>query len=284
MSEILIGKVLASKYDEDDFLCVQIETLSVTGNRGQWFFLSSPHGSVARPLDPDDKGACQAFYWYVGSVGYAMLANDTRTQSLLPAAKKGEVFFHGPTGAFIRFKADGSVSTFTTDDNTVNGRSVYQTIGPEGYEFNFPYGRFAFNDTGFHLSHASGARLDGGSLAAPAPLNIIPNMSMATLSASIVHVEGSAVHAGTGDPTAPAQPVALANSSLALAAALHSVLTAIGSPGGIVSPSSGGPCTAGPALVSALAAATAALAAASVGATPTPGPVASLSSTASGAP
>jgi hypothetical protein len=278
----MLGRVLGSSYDDDGFLGVQIE---VFGSKSVGFFeLSNPHGFQSRPLDPDANGACQAYYWYEGSRGYARLANDPRTQSLLPQSQKGETFLHGPTCAFIRFKLDGSISLFTTDDNTTNGRSVYLTLSPTGLEFNFPFGKLTYDANGFHAVTNSGARLDLGALTAPAPLNIIPDMSYATLSASITHIEGSAVHVGTADPTAPAQPVSLANSSLALAAALHDVLTAIGSPGGIVSPPSGGPCTAGPALVAALATATGVLAAASVGATPAAGPVASLSSTASGAP
>jgi len=223
-------------------------------------------------------------YWVDGTVGYAILLNDPRQQDALLQSQKGESFFHGPTGAFIRFKADGSICLFTTDDNTTNGRSVYLTISPTGLEFNFPFGKLTYDSNGFHCVTNSGARVDLGALTAPG-LSIIPDMSYATLSASIVHVEGSAVHVGTADVLAgPAQPVALANSVLALCSALNDVLTAIGT-GGLLSPpgGAGGPCFAGPSLVPALAAATSALVAASIGAAPITGPVASPSSTATGA-
>lgn len=277
MSAVMLSNVLASKYDDDGFLCVQVQAF---GTKGRWYRLSNSHGQQSRPVDPDAEGnACQVFYWEgEGDQGYAILANDPRAQDALPQSQKGETFFHGPTGAFLRFKADGSISLFTTDDNTTNGRSVALIVSPTGLSFQFPFGRLTFDGTGFHVLHNSGARIDLGAIAAPAPLDALG--SYATLSAAMVHVEGSAVHVGTAGG-AP-QPVALANSVLALCNALNGVLTAIGSPGGIVAPPSGGPCTAGPALVTALATAASAIATATVGATPTPGAVASLSSTATG--
>lgn len=269
-----LGKVLGSKYDDDGFLTVQIETFGTGTKSVGWFYLSNPHGLQMRPLDPDADGtACQAYYWYEGSQGYATLANDPRTQNDVSIQlQKGETILHSPLGsAFLRMKADGSISLFTTDDNTTNGRSVALILSPTGLACNFPFGKLTFDANGFHVLLNSGARLDLGAISAPAPLSALG--SYATLSAAMVHVEGSAVHTGTA-AGAP-QPVALATAVLALASAVQGVLNAIGTPGGLVS-ASGGPCSAGPELVTALAAAVSALSAAATA-------IPSVSSTATGA-
>lgn len=255
--EMQLSKVLGSKYDDDGFLTVQVETFGSGAKSVGWFYLSNPHGLQMRPLDPDADGtACQVYYWYEGSQGYAMLANDPRTQGDLSIQlQKGEAILHSPLGSgFTRMKADGSISLFTTDDNTPNGRSVNLTLAPTGLSYDFPFGRLRFDNTGFHVLTNAGARLDLGAIAAPAPLNALS--SYATLSAAMTHIEGTAVHTGTA--TGAPQQLALAPAVLALATAVQAVLNAIASPGGLVS-ATGGPCAPGPALVTALAAAATAL-------------------------
>jgi hypothetical protein len=258
MTQKLLGKVLGSSYDADGFLGVQIE---VFGKKSVgWFELSTPHGSVSRPLDPDDAGFCQAYYWYEGTRGYAQLANDTRTAANLPQIEKGETIVHHPLGTgFVRMHADGGMSLFTTHDNTPNGRSVFLTIDRTGQVFNFPYGRLTFNDTGFHLLHNSGARIDLGAVGGlPAPLSDAVK-SYLILSADSVKVEGSAIKIGPRG--VPSQPLALATQTLAALSALQGVITALASPGGIIAPPSGGPCTFGAAVATALANAASVLAA-----------------------
>lgn len=205
-----LGRVLGSKYDEDGFLCVQIQPF---GSKSVgWFELSSTDGTQSRPLDPDDSGACQAYYWWDGSRGYCTLANDPRTQGLLPQSQKGEKFFFGPTGAFMRFKLDGSISMFTTNDNTVNGRSVSLQVSPKGLLFSFPYGRLTFDDTGFHVEHNSGAYLDLGAIGGlPTPLDVVS--SYVSLGAATFNAEAAAVCLGPG--AGQAQPHAKATATLA---------------------------------------------------------------------
>lgn len=253
--KLQFGKVLGTTYDADSFIGVQP---GVYGSKGVTpFELSHTYGFVSRPIDPDPDGtACQLFYAFDNSEGFAWLANDPRVQAKLPEVRPGESFMYGSTGAFVRIGADGVISLFTTHDRTTNGRSVFLQVAPTGLTFVSPYGKLTFDANGFHVLHSSGARFDLGAISAPAPLDALS--SYATLSAAMVHVEGSAVHVGTKEG-AP-QQVALATATLALAGALNGVLTAIGTPGGIVAPPGGGPCTAGPALVSALATANAALA------------------------
>lgn len=274
------SRVVTSKFDKDSFIAVIPETFGLASSIGA-IELFHPYGFAARPVDMDSSGACGMMTDVEGATGYSFLLNDGRVQSLLPEIKAGESFQYGPTGQFIRCAADGSVTIFTTDNATVNGRSVYLKIMPTGLMFNFPFGQLTFDDTGFHVKHNSGGRIDLGALQAPAPLDILGPMSYATMAATIIHVNGSAIHVGPdGGPVAPPQPVALANQVLALCAALNSVLTAIGAPGGLVSTS--GAVTVGPEVGAAIVAANSALTAAVSGATPLSGPVASLSSTATG--
>jgi len=258
MSQLQVGKVLGSKYDDDGFLCVQVETFGSSDITQGWFRLYNPHGFQTRPLDPDNVTACQAMYWVDGTVGYAILLNDPRQQNALLQSQKGESFFHGPGGSFIRMHADGTISLFTTDDGTTEGRGVQLQVSGKGLLFNFPYGRLTFDDTGFHVLHNSGARIDLGAIGGlPAPLSAL--QSYVTISAAIAKVEGAAVGMGTREGSA--QPVALATAVLALCTSLNNVLAAIGT-GGLLAPagSAGGPCIPGPDLGPLIAAATTALA------------------------
>ena len=48
-----LGKVLGSMYDDDGFLCIQIETF---GGGAKWCELSNTDGFQSRPVDPDANG------------------------------------------------------------------------------------------------------------------------------------------------------------------------------------------------------------------------------------
>lgn len=256
MSEILLGKVLASAYDDDGFLCVQIETFSSagTGKTVGWFHLSNPHGMQVRPLDPEGLVACQAFYWYDGTQGYAMLANDPRTQSDVSIQlQKGEAIIHNPLGVgFVRMRADGEIALFTTSDNTPDGRSVSLAINSKGLVFNFPYGRLTFDDTGFHVLHNSGARIDLGAVGGlPSPLDQLS--SYVSIKAAVAKVEGVAVKIGPRG--ALASPTANATETLvvfeAVATALDAVAAALTAIVGVpvVSPAGAGPAAAAAAAI-----------------------------------
>lgn len=251
------SKSLASSFDADSFIGIQPQ---VFGDKSIGMVeLSHSYGFAARPADPDPDGtSCQVLYAFDNSESYAWLANDPRVQSKLPPIKPGETFVYGSTGAFLRMGNDGVISLFTTDDTTIHGRSVFQQIGPTGFTFVFPFGKMTFDATGFHVLHNSGARLDLGAIAAPAPLNALS--SYATLSAAMVHVEGSAVHVGTA--TGVPQPGAMATAVLALATAVQGVLTALGVPGAFICASPSSAAVPGPGLLSAIAAAETALTAA----------------------
>lgn len=252
-------RVVASKHDKDSFLAIVPETFGPTSSIGA-IEVSHPYGFASRPVDRDDSGgACGAYYFTEGSQGFAWLANDGRIQSKLPEVLPGESFQYGVTGNFVRCHADGRVSLFTTDDGTVNGRTVQFVIGPKGLLFSYPYGKLTIDDTGLHYLHNSGARIDLGAISGiPAPLDVVS--SYASIGAAAVRLNGAAVSAGPN--TGASQPVAMAGTTLSLFGALEGVLTALAAPGAFISASPGSPATPGPALVTAIESASSAIAAA----------------------
>jgi hypothetical protein len=249
-------RIEASKHDKDSFLAVIPETFGDSYNLGT-MELSHPYGFASRPVDKDaEGGACGAFYSTEGAQGYCWLANDGRIQSKLPEVLEGESFQYGVTGNFVRCHQDGRISLFTTDDATVNGRTVAFTIGPKGLLFSYPYGKLTIDETGFHYLHNSGARIDAGAIGGlPAPLDVVS--SYASIGASAVRLNGAAVSLGTS--TGAPQPVALAVTTLSLFGALSSVLTALATPGAFISASPGSPCAVGPELAAAIASAATAI-------------------------
>ncbi|MBX3218982.1 MAG: hypothetical protein KF795_00605 [Labilithrix sp.] len=69
---------------------------------------------------------------------------------------------------------DGSITLFSTDDNTANGKSVYVRVAPDAIQFVAPWGTIRWDASGFHLLHSSGASIDlGGIYGLPAPLDAL---------------------------------------------------------------------------------------------------------------
>lgn len=92
---------------------------------------------------------------------------------------------------------DGSVTLFTTSDNTNAGKSVYVRVAKDGIQFVAPWGTLRFDDTGFHVLHSSGASFDlGGIYGLPAPLDALT--SYAKLQAASIIGEGVTQSFGTG--------------------------------------------------------------------------------------
>jgi hypothetical protein len=218
-------RIEASKHDKDSFIAVIPETFGPSSSLGA-MELSHPYGFASRPVDKDaEGGACGAFYFVEGAQGYAWLANDGRIQAKLPEILEGESFQYGVTGNFVRCHKDGRISLFTTDDATVDGRTVALTIGPTGLVFNAPWGNLKFDATGFHVLHSSGARLDLGACGGlPAPLDGLS--SYATISAALLHLEGAATTVGASSPTA--EPAAKSTQTLVALQSLSTALIAAG--------------------------------------------------------
>ena len=189
-----------------------------------------PYGFVSRPADPvADAGGiptlgCEVLYGWDGPQGYVLPLGDPRVMAKLPEVQGGESFQYGPTGQFVRCHADGSISLFTTDDATTDGRSIYLKISPTtGLEYSCPWGRLTFGPNGFHVLHSSGARLDLGAIGGlPGPLSSLS--SYAKLEGGIASVKGGAVSVGTdGGATNEAATTALVAFLDALVAAVATI-------------------------------------------------------------
>ena len=120
-----------------------------------------PPGFFARPADPDDNGCAQAFVWKASGPDSVLGIRDVRpAQMLVGAMKPGEACVYAPSGmGRTLYKADGSVTTYTTDDNTPDGQSVGFSVGPDGIKFFGPWGAVTLDDKGFQVATKSGAFL-----------------------------------------------------------------------------------------------------------------------------
>lgn len=183
-------------YDADDFLGAQPDALGDDGGAVP-FEVLAPFGFASRPLDPEGGVGCSLVHATQGNQGFAWFGSDPRSAPLLPALAKGESMQFGAYGQFVRCHDDGSISLFTTDDGTTNGRSIYFRISPtKGFEMQCPWGRLRLGPDGFHVLHSSGARIDLGAISGiPAPLDSLA--SYATISAAITSLQGSATSLGT---------------------------------------------------------------------------------------
>lgn len=135
-------------------------------------------GFASRPAKADPgKAACQAVTINRGAGDCAIASKDIRGQQIYGNLNAGESCFYAP-GAQGRVvcKSDGSVTVFTTDDNTNNGNGVYFRVAPNMFQMVAPWGTFTFDATGVHYNTASGVTFDMGALSAPAPLDsVMPN-------------------------------------------------------------------------------------------------------------
>ncbi len=189
-----------------------------------------PYGFISRPADPvtDDDGlptlGVEVLYGWDGPQGYVLPLGDPRILASLPEAQPGESFMYGPTGQFIRCHADGSLSMFTTDDATTDGRSIYLKISPTtGLEYSCPWGRLTFGPNGFHVLHSSGARIDLGAIGGlPDPASALA--SYAKMEGAVASVRGGLVNIGSdGGATNEAATTALVAYLDALVAAIATI-------------------------------------------------------------
>ncbi len=217
-------------------------------------------GWASRPSKPDaGSKAAQGLLVSCGDHDVCIASQDVRCLDQYGNLDFGEfcAYAAGEDGLAqgrIIGKKDGSVAIFTTDDNTKAGRSVYFRVSPDGFLFVAPFGTLRFDETGFHLLHASGASFDLGAIGGlPAPLDVIG--SYIKMQAGTIQGSGSAQSFGSGTPS----PLALQVPTAAAIAGLQAQITALQAAIAIfAAPSNPGIATADPLLVGAglLAAAT----------------------------
>lgn len=222
-----VGISMLSIYDEDGFLGVQVDAYGEEDSGVHPYEAHSPFGLLARPLDPEldaagqprSDRACQVLYALEGGRGHAIPLGDPRVILKLPQLEKGETLLYSAFGQFVRLDSRGAITLFTTDDGSVDGASVYFQVAPDGFRWVAPWGMLTFDATGFHVIHASGARIDlGGIYGLPAPLDQVT--SYASFQAGAVSADASAVTLGPGAghmPLAAQPPLQAYLASIAMA-------------------------------------------------------------------
>lgn len=188
------------------------------------FFQTPGFVSIYAPPDAG-KSAGEAIVFKTGGTDYAFAGRDVRALAIAGNLKDGESCAYASLGAArTLYKADGRVVNYTTDDNTDQGHAIYSSVETTGFVRVCPWGRETFDEKGYHLLHASGARVDlGGISGMPAPLSALS--SYATISAQMVRIEGAAISLGTavGIP----EPVAKATTLYALLQAISATLSTV---------------------------------------------------------
>jgi hypothetical protein len=105
----------------------------------------------------------------------------------------------GQGQARVSLKGDGSVTLFTTEDNTKTGAGTYLKLAPDGLTFHASFGTIVFDKTGFHVLHESGVTFDLGGLADPtSPNYAVLSACNVTVDSPVVMLGPSAARGGSG--------------------------------------------------------------------------------------
>lgn len=178
----------------------------VEATDGEWMqhvgFCSRP------PLAQPGQAAAQCVTFNRSDRRVCIASRDLRSAVISGNLDHGEsaVYAAGPDGtgqARSLWKKDGSITQYTTDDNTAEGAGVYTRIGPDGYQVVTPFGLLDFNAQTMTLRHPGGAMLVMGVVTGlPDPLG--GSKSFIRLQADIVEVAGALTKLGAGDAHLPA--------------------------------------------------------------------------------
>jgi hypothetical protein len=114
--------------------------------------------------------------------------------------------------ALVLQSPSGKAAIILRGDNIVlktaaeNGATIYQKVGPRGFQFVAPFGTIALSPAHWSIRHASGTYITGYSVAGlPAPLNALG--SIVKISGAIAKVDGTKVLLGPDTPATNYQPV-----------------------------------------------------------------------------
>lgn len=199
-------------------------------------------GWASTPSKPDaGKAAAQGVILKTSDRDICIASQDLRCFDLYGNLDYGEfcAFAGGEDGKAqgrVIGKKDGSVTRFTTDTNTAAGKSVYDRVKPDGFDWVAPWGSIRFDRSGFHVVHESGAEFHlGGIYGLPAPLDQLT--TYCKIVAASVRLQSA------GAPVADATAQAAINAAVqvqiaALQVALTATATAAGT-GGAASTSAG---------------------------------------------
>ena len=176
-------------------------------------------GFLSRPSNPtvgntDAQGICgEGLVMRRGDRDIVYASRDVRGQSLQGNLAPGEtiVYAGGTTGTAqgrVLLKADGSVTTFTTQNNVPGARSIYARVGtglnaktgaPDGFSWVAPWGSMKFDATGLHVVlTASGTEFHLGAVGGlPPPLDKISSYCNITAGTFRANVSNATVGLGT---------------------------------------------------------------------------------------
>lgn len=200
-SLLIIGKdILGTQLNTRGSISAQIGD-SVTGDAesndcAYW----QQVGFASRPSDAQSgKSSAQCLAFEQGDRDIIFATKDIRGQEIYGNLSAGETVMYAPGAdgegqAKVSLKGDGSVTLFTTDDNTSDGNGVYLRLDKNALSFIAPWGRMVFDKTGFHVEIQNGASLDLSGVNLPGPLAGMS--SSAKISASIISVDGPSVLLG----------------------------------------------------------------------------------------
>lgn len=172
-----------------------VDTSTVDSHDTEWWqhvgFASMPAES-----DPAKKEAAQCIrlQGIAGSgTGVAIASKDHRSQLIYGQLKPGESAVFATKGmARALFKANGSVTLYTTDTNDDDGNSILVSVGTDGVKVATPWGAATITSDGVQLGEKDGAfiKLAGNKI---------------TLSASEIAIAGGTVVLGmVATPASPA--------------------------------------------------------------------------------
>jgi hypothetical protein len=208
-SELDVGiDVLGTTLADNGAILVQtgdVVSNDVEATDGEWLqhvgFCSRP------PLAQPGQAAAQCITFNRSDRRVCIASRDLRSADIYGNLDHGETALYaaGPDGtsqARTLWKKDGSVTTYTTDDNTADGAGVYTRIGPEGFQVVTPFGLIDFNDKTVTIRHPGGAMIVMGVVTGlPDPLG--GSKSFIRIQADIVEVSGGLTKLGAGEAHLP---------------------------------------------------------------------------------
>jgi hypothetical protein len=154
---------------------------------------------------------------------YVIACRDFNTQQNYGNLGPGEfcVYAAGSNGASqgkVVGKTDGSVTIYTTSDNTSTGSGVYFQISPGGIRFVAPFGSLIFDKNGFQVNTISGAGFNLGGIAAAGPLStIIGNFCNITASNTSIASPFISLGDGVNTPIVSSMlPLTIASTSISI--------------------------------------------------------------------
>lgn len=161
-------------------------------------------GFSSRPSNPvGGVSACQAIAIRQNDRDVVICSRDIRTNSIYGNLNPGETCLwaagaDGNSQGRVIIKDNGSITIYTTDDNTSQGNATYFQIHPQnGMRFVAKWGSFVFDQTGFHIQHASGFTVDGGNIGGmPDPVSTIS--SYFKINAGTTKLAGTQTFLGQG--------------------------------------------------------------------------------------